>query len=434
LAKLGQGIGFLLAQVQGLIWAEATEGNMTFEFAEIDSRAKIKVFGVGGGGGNAVNTMMDNRIAGVEFIAGNTDLQALEISKADIRIQLGPQKTKGLGAGANPELGSDSAEESIQEIREALRGADMVFVTAGLGGGTGTGAAPVVARISREIGALTVGVVTKPFMFEGRARAKNAEKGWERLKEHVDTIITIPNDRLLALTDKNTSFLSGMKMADDVLVQAVKGITDLINLRGYINPDFADVRAIMNEMGPALMGAGQGVGENRATQAVNMAIASPLLQDISIDGAKGVLVNISAREDSLTMAEVTEATTRIYDEVHDDANIILGVIFDDSLGEAMRVTVIATGIRAENTLESLSSTRLKPLVTETPASSAQPQPVPLPLYGEQSEKERQDGVEYGPGQSTVRKKVLHSTFRHQQRVFDDEDELDRPTFIRRNEN
>jgi cell division protein FtsZ len=407
---------------------------MTFEFAEIDSSAKIKVFGVGGGGGNAVNTMMDSKISGVEFIAGNTDLQALEMSKADIRIQLGPQKTKGLGAGANPELGCDSAEESIQEIREALRGADMVFVTAGLGGGTGTGAAPVVARISRELGALTVGVVTKPFVFEGRARARNAERGWEKLKEHVDTIITIPNDRLLALTDKNTSFLSGMKMADDVLVQAVKGITDLINLRGYINPDFADVRAIMNEMGPALMGAGQGVGENRATQAVNMAIASPLLQDISIDGAKGVLVNISAREDSLTMAEVTEATTRIYDEVHDDANIILGVIFDDSLGEAMRVTVIATGIRTENTLESLSSSRLKPMMSEPPASAAKPQPLPLPLHGEQQEPERQDGVEYSTGQPTGRKKLLHSTFRQQQRVFDDEDELDRPTFIRRNEN
>lgn len=405
---------------------------MTFEFAEIDTRAKIKVIGVGGGGGNAVNTMLDSKIAGVEFIAGNTDLQALEISKADIRIQLGPKKAKGLGAGANPDLGCESAEESIQEIRDALSGADMVFVTAGLGGGTGTGAAPVVARISRELGALTVGVVTKPFMFEGRARSKNAEKGWQKLKEHVDTIITIPNDRLLALTDKNTTFLNGMKMADDVLVQAVKGITDLINLRGYINPDFADVRAIMNEMGPALMGAGEGIGENRATAAVNMAIASPLLQDISIDGARGVLVNISAREDSLTMAEVTEATTRIYEEVHDDANIILGVIFDESLGEAMRVTVIATGIQAAETLDSLSAPRLKAMKTlnENVGTTARPQP--LPPHGEQIEPERQDGIEYGSGQ--LRKKVIHSNFRHQQNIFDDEDELDRPTFIRRNEN
>lgn len=410
---------------------------MTFEFAEIDVRAKIKVIGVGGGGGNAINTMVESKLSGVEFIAGNTDLQALESSKADIRIQLGPKKTKGLGAGANPDLGCASAEESIQEIREALTGADMVFVTAGLGGGTGTGAAPVVARVSRELGALTVGVVTKPFMFEGRARSKNAESGWDRLKEHVDTIITIPNDRLLALTDKNTSFLSGMKMADDVLVQAVKGITDLINLRGYINPDFADVRAIMNEMGPALMGAGEGVGENRASAAVNMAIASPLLQDISIDGAKGVLVNISASEKSLTMAEVTEATTRIYDEVHDDANIILGVIFDESLGEAMRVTVIATGIRTNDTLDSLPSSRIKPVSIsgESPRDAGRPKPQPLPLYGEQKGVENADGIEYGSGgQSPTRKKVIHSSFRHQQSIFEDEEELDRPTFIRRNEN
>ncbi|MBU1708372.1 MAG: cell division protein FtsZ, partial [Proteobacteria bacterium] len=252
---------------------------MSFKLAELESRAKIKVFGVGGGGGNAVNTMVESKLQGVEFIAGNTDLQALETSMADIKLQFGRVAAKGLGAGANPELGRESAEESAEEIRKALQGSDMVFITAGLGGGTGTGGAPVVARISKEMGALTVGVVTKPFAFEGRARTKNAEIGWEKLKEHVDTIITIPNDRLISLTKKGTRFIDGMKMADDVLVQAVKGITDLINLPGYINPDFADVRAIMNEMGPALMGAGQGIGENRAADAVNMAIASPLLQD-----------------------------------------------------------------------------------------------------------------------------------------------------------
>lgn len=400
---------------------------MTFEFAELDTRAKIIVIGVGGGGGNAVNTMVESRLQGVDFVTGNTDLQALESSKADVRIQLGPKKTKGLGAGANPELGRESAEESIQEIREALNGADMVFVTAGLGGGTGTGAAPVVARVCRELGALTVGVVTKPFMFEGRARMNNAEKGWEKLKEHVDTIITIPNDRLISLTKKGTTFIQGMKMADDVLVQAVKGITDLINLRGYINPDFADVRAIMNEMGPALMGAGEGIGESRAIDAVNMAIASPLLQDISIDGAKGVLVNISAREDSLTMAEVTEATTRIYQEVHDDANIILGVMFDESLGEAMRVTVIATGIREDSGIDSFKAMNAKRDPERGVREGAKPQT--LPLHGVEAENDK--GVEYGAGQSHLKKKVVRNAF--QPRIFD-EDELDRPTFIRRNEN
>ena len=401
---------------------------MTFEFAEVDSRAKIRVIGIGGGGGNAVNTMVDDKMVGVDFIAANTDLQALESSKADIRVQLGPEKTKGLGAGANPELGRESAEESIQEIREALTGSDMVFVTAGLGGGTGTGAAPVVARVSRELDALTVGVVTKPFVFEGRSRMRNAEAGWKKLKEHVDTIITIPNDRLISVTQKDTKFMDSMKMADDVLVQAVKGITDLINMRGYINPDFADVRAVMNEMGPALMGAGQGVGENRATEAVNMAIASPLLQDISIDGAKGVLVNISAREDSLTMAEVTEATTRVYDEVHDDANIILGVIFDESLGEAMRVTVIATGIRTEDELDSLPS-NIKPMVSPETAARSEAKPQTLPMHGD-GELKKKNGIEYSRPPQQQRSKVINTSF--QRKIFD-EDELDRPTFIRRNE-
>lgn len=407
---------------------------MTFEFAEIDSRAKIRVVGVGGGGGNAVNTMVESKLQGVDFITGNTDIQALESSKADLRIQLGPNKTKGLGAGANPDLGKESAEESISEIREALQGSDMVFVTAGLGGGTGTGAAPVIARISKEIGALTVAVVTKPFVFEGRTRMKNAEKGWQELKKHVDTIITIPNDRLISLTQKGTTFLDGMKMADNVLVQAVKGITDLINLRGYINPDFADVRAIMNEMGPALMGAGQGVGENRAADAVNQAIASPLLQDISIDGARGVLVNISAREDSLTMAEVTEATTRIYDEVHDDANIILGVMFDESLGEAMRVTVVATGINSESDVGHLTS-KVKSLARKSEAEVEQSIKTQNKLpFESPGEAEHTEGIGYGQNQHSASKKnVIRNKFSNSSSLFD-EDELDRPTFIRRNEN
>ncbi|MBA3013554.1 MAG: cell division protein FtsZ [Proteobacteria bacterium] len=403
---------------------------MTFEIAELDTRAKITVIGVGGGGGNAVNTMVDSRLGGVNFIAANTDLQALESSKADVRIQLGPKKTKGLGAGANPELGRESAEESIQEIREALTGSDMVFVTAGMGGGTGTGAAPVVARISRELGALTVGVVTKPFVFEGRARMKNAEQGWVKLKEHVDTIITIPNDRLIAMSNKGTTFINGMKMADDVLVQAVKGISDLINMRGYINPDFADVRAIMNEMGPALMGAGESVGENRAVEAVNMAIASPLLQDINISGAKGVLVNISANEASLTMAEVTEATTRIYQEVHDEATIILGVIFDDTLGEAMRVTVIATGIKEEEEIEVLPS-KVMPLAARKEQQEGEA-PVSAPSHP--APGRRVDSV-LERREKTIAPPVLRPrTFGAARPQFLDEEELDRPTFIRRNEN
>jgi cell division protein FtsZ len=410
---------------------------MTFEIAELDTRAKIAVIGVGGGGGNAVNTMVESQLAGINFVAANTDVHALESSKADIRIQLGPKRTKGLGAGANPEVGRESAEESIHELREALTGSDMVFVTAGMGGGTGTGAAPVVARIARELGALTVGVVTKPFVFEGRARMKNAELGWAKLKEHVDTIITIPNDRLLSISNKGTTFINGMKMADDVLVQAVKGISDLINLPGYINPDFADVRAIMSEMGTALMGAGECFGENRAIEAVNMAISSPLLQDISISGAKGVLVNISATQATLTMAEVNEATTRIYDEADDEAKIILGVMFDESLGEAMRVTVIATGIREEVALDSLPSKGISLLGKKEAAQEAlnptPPQAQPQPQSGHGVPLSRLGGSNFGSGNNTRLMKG-RPTSNAPRTHFLDEDELDRPTFIRRNEN
>jgi len=388
---------------------------MSFKLAESESRAKIKVFGIGGGGGNAVNTMVESGLVGVEFIAGNTDLQALDQSKADVRLQLGPSVAKGLGAGANPQVGREAAEESLEEIKELLKDSDMVFVTAGLGGGTGTGGAPVVARVAKELGALTVAVVTKPFNFEGRTRMRNAEAGWKELKEHVDTIITIPNDRLVAQA-KNARFIDGMKMADDVLVQAVKGITDLINLPGYINPDFADVRTVMNEMGPALMGAGQGVGENRAIEAVNMAIASPLLQDISIDGARGVLVNISARQDTLGMAEVTQATTKIYEEVHEDANIILGVIFDETLGDELRVTVIATGIRAVEDIDDVTD-KVRPLLHKREVKAQR-----LPLTGRESvSRDPFHGASKGCGRKGFPQSIL------------DEEEFDRPTFIRKNE-
>ncbi len=388
---------------------------MTFKLVESVSRARIKVFGLGGGGGNAINTMVAEQLQGVEFISGNTDMQDLDDSKADVRIQLGANVAKGLGAGANPELGRESAEENADEIRNLVRDTDMVFITAGMGGGTGTGAAPVVARICKEAGTLTVAVVTKPFCFEGKVRMRNADKGWEELKKHADTIITIPNDRLLSLSGKGARFLDSMKMVDEVLVQAVKGITDMINLPGYINPDFADLKSIMSEMGPALMGAGKASGENRAAEAVNGAIASPLLQDISIDGARGVLVNISSREDTLTMAEVAEVTTRIQEEIHDDANIILGVIFDEKLGDALRVTVIAAGIRSPGELEELeknvTSLRQKPEEKAVVNSS-----------GDEIESPRSFSLpERGRGINSLPKS------------FFDEDVLDQPTFLRKNE-
>ena len=317
---------------------------MPFRIAEEESVAVIKVIGVGGSGGNAINTMVENRLNGVEFIVANTDMQALEKSRADVRLQLGPGITKGMGAGADPEKGRDAAQESYEDIRNALSNADMVFITAGLGGGTGTGAAPVIAKLSKESGALTVAVVTKPFYFEAKTRMRNAEKGWEELKKFADTIITVPNDRLLSLMQKNSTLVDMMQKVDDVLLQAVKGITDLINLPGHINVDFADLKTVMKEVGPAIMGSGASSGENRAAEAAKRAIDNQLLEDIGIDGAKGILINISATQESLTMAEFMEASALIQDKAHDDANIIIGALFDDTLDDELRVTVIATGI------------------------------------------------------------------------------------------
>ena len=316
---------------------------MMFEFVESDNGATIKVIGIGGGGGNAINNMINASLMGVDFIAANTDAQALEVSKAHTKLQLGANITKGLGAGANPEIGRSAALEDADRIRQALDGADMVFVTAGLGGGTGTGGAPVVAQIAKEIGALTVAVVTKPFNFEGRQRMQTADKGIKELKETVDTIITIPNNRLLSLAAKKATFLEMLKKADDVLLYAVKGISDLITVPGLINLDFADVRTIMSEMGMALMGTGMSSGEDRATEAAQKAISSPLLEDVSISGAKGVLMNISSGLD-LTIDEVQEASSLIQKEAHEDANIIWGTVLDQSAGDELRVTVIATGI------------------------------------------------------------------------------------------
>jgi cell division protein FtsZ len=315
------------------------------EYMEIEpeGQAQIKVVGVGGGGGNAINNMIHSSLKGVSFIAANTDVQALKNSAAEYKIQLGEKLTKGLGAGANPDTGREAAQESSDTIREMLAESDMVFVTAGMGGGTGTGAAPIIAEIAREQGALTVGVVTKPFYFEGKQRGSLAEKGIKALRESVDSIITIPNDRLLSLASKKATFLEMLQKADEVLYYAVKGISDLIMVPGLINLDFADVKAVMSGMGLALMGSGISQGEGRAREAAMKAITSPLLEDVSIDGAQGVLMNITSGWD-LTVEEVHEAASAVYESAREDAQIYFGTVFDDNAGDEMRITVIATGI------------------------------------------------------------------------------------------
>ncbi|MBM4269681.1 MAG: cell division protein FtsZ [Deltaproteobacteria bacterium] len=304
--------------------------------------ARIKVIGVGGGGGNAVNTMIQSGMPRVDFIAANTDAQALAANLAPIKIQLGGQFTKGLGAGANPEVGRQAASEDVDVLRDLLAGADMVFITAGMGGGTGTGGAPIIAGVAKEMGALTVGVVTKPFLFEGKRRMRQAEEGIRELKHSVDTLITIPNQRLLSVSSRNMPILETFRKADDVLLQAVRGIADLITVHGLINLDFADVRTIMSEMGMAMMGAAIAEGENRAVEAAQRAISSPLLDDISIQGARGVLINITGGSD-LSLHEVNEAATLIQEEAHEDANIIFGAVIDETMGDKLRITVIATG-------------------------------------------------------------------------------------------
>ncbi|MDA8158048.1 MAG: cell division protein FtsZ [Deltaproteobacteria bacterium] len=325
------------------------------EFVENNElTAKIKVIGIGGGGGNAVNTMIAAGLSGADFIAANTDAQALKANASNIKIQLGEQITRGLGAGANPEVGKKSALEDREKIREILEGSDMVFITAGLGGGTGTGAAPVIAQIAKEVGALTVAVVTKPFIFEGNRRMKQADEGLRELKAVVDTVITIPNQRLLAVAGKSTSMLDAFKKVDEVLLQAVKGISDLINVHGLINVDFADVKTIMSEMGMALMGTGMAEGENKALEAAQKAISSPLLEDIKIEGARGLLINVAGGKD-MSIFEVNEAAEKIKSEAHPDANIIFGAVIDDTLGDKMTVTVIATGLGSETRPISLVS-------------------------------------------------------------------------------
>jgi cell division protein FtsZ len=353
--------------------------------------------------------MINANLMGVDFIAANTDAQALEISKATTKLQLGANITKGLGAGANPEVGRSAALEDADRVREALDRSDMVFVTAGLGGGTGTGGAPVVAQIAKELGALTVAVITKPFNFEGRQRMKTADTGIKELKEVVDTIITIPNNRLLSLAAKNSTFLEMLKKADDVLLYAVKGISDLITIPGLINLDFADVKTIMGEMGMALMGTGIASGNDRATVAAQQAISSPLLEDVNINGAKGVLMNISCGLD-LTIDEVQEASTLIQKEAHEDANIIWGTVLDQSAGDELRVTVIATGIGEVDV-------RPKPDFGVIHGARREDD-LEIPTFLRRSRKSEDSGNE--PSRPMSYKDLPI-----------DEDELDIPTFLRR---
>lgn len=338
---------------------------------EVDLRPRITVFGVGGAGGNAVNNMIQKDLEGVEFVVANTDAQALAQNAAQSRIQLGARVTEGLGAGARPQVGASAAEETIEEIVDRLAGAHMCFITAGMGGGTGTGAAPIIAQAARELGILTVGVVTKPFQFEGSKRMRQAEEGVEALQKVVDTLIIIPNQNLFRLANERTTFTEAFSMADDVLYQGVKGVTDLMVRPGMINLDFADVRSVMDEMGKAMMGTGEGEGEDRAVEAAEKAIANPLLDELSLSGAKGVLINITGGHD-LTLFEMDEAANRIRKEVDEDANIIVGSTLDPTMEGIMRVSVVATGIDAS------ASTQADPMPRRRMAAELVAQPVEAP--------------------------------------------------------
>ena len=343
---------------------------MAFAYVENESSAKIKVIGVGGAGGNAVNNMINAKLKGVKFIVANTDRQALESSMAEVKIQIGKQLTEGLGAGADPQKGRDAALESADEIREALKDSHMVFITAGFGGGTGTGAAPVIAEICKDLGILTVAVASKPFSFEGKKREKQALEGLEKLHGITDTVITIPNDRLRGIAPKGARMVDMFIKADEILHHSVKGITDLIMMPGHVNLDFADVKATMQKSGKALMGIGIASGENRAVEAAERAISHPLLEDISISGAKAVLMNITSSSD-LTLDEMTEASDRIHKEVGDDAEIIWGQTFDEELGDEIRITVIATGIGSDEPKSAPSNIHhFDPVVQQSAAASS----------------------------------------------------------------
>lgn len=367
-----------------------------FSFEEdVVSPVRIKVIGVGGAGCNALNTMITSGLARVDFIAANTDLQALDRSRASYKVQLGPERTRGLGAGAKPEVGKDSALESKDQIRECLEGADMVFVTAGMGGGTGTGAAPIVASIARELGILTVGVVTKPFSYEGHRRMVHAEEGIRDLRRHVDTLLVIPNQRLLGIVDKSTPLLEAFKVADDVLRQAIQGIADVITTTGHVNVDFADVRTVMSHTGRAVMGMGVARGTNRAIEAAQKAICSPLLEEGSVEGARGVLLNITGGP-NMTLHEIEEAATIVQQTADPEANIIVGQVINPDMGDDLVVTVIATGFEREE------------------------QSVPIPVAAARTSRTGQQTMT-GAGQTMGERSYAERPFK----------DLDRPTYLRR---
>ncbi len=386
-----------------------------FEFDEtIEQSAIIKVIGVGGGGGNAVNTMVAHDIHKVDFIVANTDAQALRTSKAPTKIQLGRQLTKGLGAGTKPEVGREAALEDRTQLIDSLKGADLVFIAAGMGGGTGTGAAPVIAEVVRETGALTVGVVTKPFTYEGKAKAEVADQGINELKKHVDSLITIPNDRLISQAGKNMSLFDAFKPSDDVLRQAVQGISELITTEGFMNLDFADVKTVMSVRGMAMMGIGIGTGEDKASAAVNMAISSPLLEDNDISGSKGVLVNITGSS-SMTMDDYNTVNRIIAERVHESAVIKIGVVRDDSLGDTIKVTVIATGFG--DRFDTERSRDMRKNVAPLGDRSSTPNKKWLDIPTHIRDRQQTENT------SRVRPVVSY--------IEDDEDQYDIPTFLRK---
>ncbi|MCF6249049.1 MAG: cell division protein FtsZ [Desulfobacula sp.] len=420
---------------------------MTFSYVESENSAKIKVIGVGGAGGNAVNNMIDAKLMGVKFIVANTDLQALEASRAEVKIQIGKELTEGLGAGADPGKGREAALESMDELRDALEDSHMVFITAGFGGGTGTGAAPVIAEICKDLGILTVAVASKPFSFEGKKREKQALEGLDLLHGITDTVITIPNDRLRGIAPKGARMVDMFIKADEILHHSVKGITDLIMMPGHVNLDFADVRTTMQKAGKALMGIGIASGENRAVEAAEKAISHPLLEDISISGAKGVLMNITSSSD-LTLDEMTAASDRIYREVGDDADIIWGQTFDEELGDEMRITVIATGIGSEEPKQVHNIHQFDPNVQAVPSAvpvyQQQPQAVsPMPMASNRpaarghvrtpTEAELANWDEFDNPVTLKQKKVVggDDIMNDFGSIPYDNDDLEVPTFLRR---
>ena len=394
------------------------------EFANDPSfAANIKVVGIGGAGNNALNRMIAASISGVEFIALNTDAQQLKRNSASVKIQVGTKLTKGLGAGANPEVGRKAAEEDREKIREALAGADMVFITCGMGGGTGTGGAPVVAEIAKENGALTVGVVTKPFRFEGYRRKIHSDAGIKEISEKVDTLLVIPNEKLLSIVERTTPMVEAFNMADDVLRQAIQGISDVITIPGLVNVDFADVRTIMAEMGGALMGTGIASGENKATKAAEMAVTSPLLENVNIEGARGVLINITGGPD-LSLFEVNEATSVIYEKAHKEANIIFGAVIDENMKNEIRITVIATGFtpKANDVIQKAE------VKAEAPVEEKEPEPaveqlVAVPVVAAIPQKKLSlDDIKGEIGMSNLEAKV---------KGYMENEDFDVPTFLRK---